>query len=200
MVDCNDVRKILGAYELGVLEGNESLLVEEHLLHCDDCFEELYETAPLLYPFGRGRKKIDPKPRRRWRFALAVAASIVVVVFSSAFLLEDDSSQFRSGLPYDEEIRFLSPRDSIESELVRFRWDPATDVDMYTLVIFDDEGTPVLERQVVGTETTVNLDREGLLASDVTYHWKVVGNHSGTETGLPSKIVTFSVPPGLGHR
>ncbi len=199
-VNCNDVRRLLGAYEAGVLEGNESPLVEEHLLHCDECFEDLYRTAPFLYPFG-GKKKISSveRPRRRWG-ALAATASVVLAVVLSAVLLESDGGGVRNRSVAGREINLLGPQDRVESETVLFRWEPAEDVDTYQLVVFDDVGTPVLVRDVEGTETVVNLEEEGLLVPKRVYHWKVMGNHSGTGTGLPSEIVSFRVSDELAHR
>jgi hypothetical protein len=196
-VNCNDVRRLLGAYELGVLEGNESPLVEEHLLHCDDCFEELYETAPFLYPYGR--KKIHAeKSRRRWRGMLAAAATVVLAVVSSTFLFEGDSGGSRSASA--EPIHLIGPRDTVENAAVRFSWESTGNNLLYTLILYDDEGTPVLVRAVEDTETTVNLEEEGLLVPNRTYHWKVIGSHEDSGTKFPSEVMSFSIPDGIRQR
>lgn len=95
----NEIGKLLAAYEMGLLCGEEQSLIENHLNACEYCSESLWRMAPALDAFHaepgemaeilRGRwfdrltARILPREgtARFWKFSLpAVAAAAVVLL------------------------------------------------------------------------------------------------------------------------
>jgi hypothetical protein len=105
---CKDPQagKLAGSYEIGLLSHEEKERFEKHLLECDDCFNELYESAPVISRLKEGKgipqgkidtgeelsqaeEGVDAGPRRpgrwfrrSWVFAVTAAAAVLVIVFA----------------------------------------------------------------------------------------------------------------------
>ena len=95
MPECKDKRfkELLAAYEMGLLDGEELQQVEQHLMVCDDCLNEVrqfHETAGHILNSPRIRKLVEafsevaakskPLTGKKSYFAV-VPVAVVILIF-----------------------------------------------------------------------------------------------------------------------
>ncbi|MFC2171540.1 zf-HC2 domain-containing protein, partial [Acidobacteriota bacterium] len=59
---CKDpeMAKLIGEYERGVLPRDERDKLEAHLLECNECFQDLYEMAPVVSRLREQKSTLTP--------------------------------------------------------------------------------------------------------------------------------------------
>lgn len=185
------LKQLLGSYELGLLSDEEARRVEAHVLECDDCFEDLYETVAVMRA-ARTRKRRKPRISM-WRVPALAAAGILLAFSVSYHLLTNapETKRAASGSAYT--ISLESPRGLQKGDRITFSWEPEEKSYSYTLLILDEQGDSVWARETRETESILELSAGTTIASGQTYYWKVVGEDSSGRQDASSPVSSFSL-------
>ncbi len=174
------IRDLLGPYELGLLSDRKRIAVERHVLECDSCFEELYETAPL-FRAGSATPAPARTGKRTWYVPVAAAAAAAIVVSTLVFRAGDSVVDTKRGaFPEAERIETEgSGGVMIKGGTVVFTWNPVPDAAAYNLLVFDEDGNLVWSGETRNCRAALPADRAALLRPESTCYWKVIGKDGG---------------------
>ena len=185
------LKQLLGAYELGLLSGDEARLVEEHVLACDDCFEDLYETAALMKA-ARGSVR---RRKKAWKWRVpALAAAGVVLAFSITYHLLSHGPEAKrgdSGNRYAISLR--GPEGIQQGDRIVFEWEPAEESATYILSIFNETGDSVWACETRTTECVLPRTGDMAFHAGAKYYWKVVGEDDLGRPAAISPVTSFSI-------
>jgi len=200
-----DIGKLIGGYELGLLTDEEKQQFENHLLECDYCFQSLYEMAPIanlireekLAPSQKVKihdveEKVPIKfHQKRWAFA----AAIVLVVMISAFIFvklrspEEKPVQLRGH--DDVSILVLSPVGEVTT-LTELRWKPIARVNSYDVKIFTEVGDLLWEGSTADTRIVIPDSINETLIRGQAYFWQVEAQTAKGDR-LKSQMIQFKI-------
>jgi hypothetical protein len=213
---CNnqEIGKLIGSYELSLLSKKERRSFENHLLHCEYCFQSLYQTAPIAKLMREGKlaptgdielideeeKEIPSEPsadggiprflRRPWVYAAGAISLVVIALMVVQIMGPRKKTELLRG--QDEvSILVLSPvgEVTVASEL---KWKAIKGVPAYEVRILTADGDLVWEGSVRGT-TAVLPDSIGeAITPGQTYFWQVEAQ-TAEEDLLKSAMIRFKI-------
>jgi len=144
-----DIGKLLGSYELGLLSDEEKRQFENHLLECEYCFQSLYEAAPITNLIRE--EKLAPSQkvklhdvkntapirffRKKWAFAAASVLTVMIIALVFVWLQGPWKKTERLRGHDDVSILIVSPVGEVTapSEL---RWKPISGIDSYEAKLY----------------------------------------------------------------
>lgn len=200
-----DIGKLLGSYELGLLSEEERRHFENHLLECEYCFQSLYETAPIANLMREG--KLAPSQnvdlhndeykvpirffRKKWAFAAASVLTVMIIAFVFVWLQGPGEKTERLRGHDDVSILVLSPVGEVTT-LSALRWKSVAGVDSYIVKIFTEAGELVWEGSTQKTFTDLSDTINKTLVRGHTYFWQV---EAQTVKGdrLKSQMIPFKI-------
>jgi len=191
---CRDpeMTRLRGAYELGLLSGSERSRFEDHLLHCNECFEDLYETASL------GSLVLEKNPgvrpgRKRW-FLPALAAAVLLLAFATTFQFVGSRPDVKRGSrTAGSAISLLGPRGGMEGSQIPFRWQSPESVKNFALVVFDEGGDSIWSSETSDKSITVDIEQEPRFEPHRVYYWKVTGSDEAGRLVAVSPVYSFFI-------
>jgi hypothetical protein len=185
------LKALLGAFELGLLPEEERRSVEEHVLQCDECFEDLYDTAPLR---NIAAPATSEKRQRRVRWHIpALAAAVLLLAFSTTFyLLKEGAEVKRSTFQSMPSISLEQPRGLLEDTEIHFKWKSPAQSLTYLLTVYDMQGDIIWSSETSREEMVVHLGKEIQLESGMAYFWKVEGRDASGRLLTSSEVASFS--------
>jgi hypothetical protein len=200
-----DIGKLLGSYELGLLSEEERLLFENHLLECETCFQSLYQGAPItnlireekLAP-SQSVELQDEKEKapirffsRKWALAAASVLTVMIIAFVFVWVQGPWKKTERLRGHDDVSILVLSPVGEVTT-LRELRWKPVVGVDSYDVKIYTEAGDLVWEGSAQGTKAVLPDSINESLNRGRPYFWQV---EAVTERGesLKSQMVRFRI-------
>jgi hypothetical protein len=200
-----DIGKLLGSYELGLLSEEERLLFENHLLECETCFQSLYQGAPItnlireekLAP-SQSVELQDEKEKapirffsRKWALAAASVLTVMIIAFVFVWVQGPWKKTERLRGHDDVSILVLSPVGEVTT-LRELRWKPVVGVDSYDVKIYTEAGDLVWEGSAQGTKAILPDSINESLNRGRPYFWQV---EAVTERGesLKSQMVRFRI-------
>jgi hypothetical protein len=206
-MSCTDqnVGKLIGSYELGLLSEEERHQFENHLLECEYCFQSLYETAPIANLMRDGKlapsEKVefqDEKEKAPIRFfqkkwAIAAASVLTVFIITLAFVwLQGPAEKTEQLRGYDDvSILVLSPVGEVTT-VNELRWKPVAGIDSYDVKIFTETNDLVWEGSAQGTKAILPDSIEEILIRGRTYFWQVEAQTAKGDR-LKSQLIRFQI-------
>lgn len=214
---CKDenIGKLIGSYELGLLTENEKMQFEEHLIDCEHCFQSLYRTAPLASLIREKRlaprEKIElaveeeeeslPEPpnknrglhlfRRPWVYA-TVGLSAILIIVLVAILFQGPGKQTEQLRGFDDvSILVISPVGEV-TELSELKWKAIAGIGSYDVSIKAETGEVVWTDTVQGSVAILPESVREALIPGGSYTWQV---EAETDRGehLKSQLVQFRI-------
>jgi len=179
-----DPGKIAG-YVDAVLPGPERARMQGHLATCPECRAEVADAARIIATL--------PRPRRARRGAMVSAAGIAAMLL--AFLWPradrdiDDPLHREASVTTTISPRVIAPIGGVESA-ERFVWSSVPHASLYTLRIFDADGSVVWQGETADT-ALVAPPTLGLRFSR-SYYWKVEAQ-TGFQRSTSTELVEFSI-------
>lgn len=206
---------LIGAYELGLLSGEEKRRFEEHLLQCQYCSDSLYRAVPIMQlireknlapegecvpPEKTDRKRGMALSRTgRWvRFfrhprvvaaagALAVLAAVLVALW--IFNPGEKKIRLRGGDDVSILVIFPVGEVSVPGEL---RWKPVAGVKRFTAKIYSSKGFLIWEKTTEALSVSIPESIQKELYPGNEYLWQVEGR-TGKNRVLNSQVVRFRI-------
>jgi hypothetical protein len=183
---------LLSAYELGILPDEERKEVEQHLLECDRCCEDLFSTSSMIRERPSPRKKGNTRTRRKW-YQPVVAAAVLILAVSGTFYLVERYSDGRRDYPQiDTSITLISPKGVVSGNQITFRWTSESAFSDYALTLFDERGDSIWAMQTTRTDTTITVGEATTLEPDHIYYWRIVGRREGKDISA-TPVCLFSI-------
>ncbi len=200
-----DLGKLLGSYELGLLSDEERRQFENHLLECETCFQSLYQGAPITNLIRE--EKLAPSQSvelqnekekapirffsRKWAFAAASVLTVMIIAFIIVWLQGPGKETERLRGHDEVSILVLSPVGEVTT-LHELRWKPVAGVDSYDVKIYTEDGDLVWEGSSEDTKISLPDSINETLIRGRTYFWQV---EAVTEKGesLKSQMVRFQI-------
>lgn len=210
-----DISKLIGSYELGLLSKEEQRRFEDHLLDCESCFQSLYRTAPIANMIREKRlapnenieladeeeEKSLPEPhsksrlihilRRPWVFSMA-GITIVLLIALIVIWVQGPGRETERLRGFDEvSILVISPVGEV-TELSELKWKVIAGVESYEVSIYTEAGDLVWKESVQGSIAILpDSIREALIPGG-SYSWQV---EALTDEGehLKSQWVQFRI-------
>jgi hypothetical protein len=208
-----DIGKLIGSYELGILTEDEKQQFEDHLLDCDHCFQSLYSAAPLVSLIREKKLAPEedmeltkeeeeeslPEPPRRNRFAhlfqrpwvyATVGLSAVLIIVLIAILFQGPTGEVERLRGFDDvSILVISPVGEV-SELNELKWKPITGIESYEVSIYTETGEVVWTETVQGSIAILPESVRERMIPGGSYSWQVKAQTDSGEQ-LKSQSVQF---------
>jgi len=179
-----DPREVAG-YVDRVLPDTERARIEAHLATCPECRAEVADAGRIIATL--------PRPRRIRRSvmvsAAGIAAMLLVFLWPRAHRDLGNPQHREPGVTTTIAPRVIAPVGGVESA-DRFVWSSVPHAGLYTLRIFDPDGSVVWQGETPDTVLTppppvgLRLDR--------SYYWKVEA-HTGFQRSTSTELVEFSI-------
>ncbi|UCE41847.1 MAG: zf-HC2 domain-containing protein [Candidatus Aminicenantes bacterium] len=200
-----NIGRLIGGYELGLLSEEERRQFENHLIECKDCFQSLYETAPITSMIREGKlapskqvkfhndKSKVPSSffRRKWALATAGVLAIMIIAYVIVWFQSPGEKIERLRGHDDVSILVLSPVGEV-STLSELKWKPVAGVDLYEVKILTETGDLVWEGAVQETKAVLPDSINETLIRGRTYYWQVEAQ--SVEGGrLKSQMIPFKI-------
>jgi hypothetical protein len=213
---CSDqnIGKLIGSYELGLLTNKERQQFENHLLDCEYCFQSLYRTAPIANLMRDGKvaptrsieladEEDKPVPGqhlgrrltrflgKKWAYAIAGAAAAMILVFLAVWIIGPgkETERFRG---HDEvSILVHSPIGEV-AVLKEIRWKAIRGIPSYKVRIYTDAGDLVWEESIEGDSIIIPDSIGEILIPGQNYRWQVEAL-TAEEDGLKSQLIWFRI-------
>jgi hypothetical protein len=177
-------REVAG-YVDRVLPDTERARIEAHLATCPECRSEVADAGRIIATL--------PRPRHIRRGVMVSAAGIaaMLLVFLWPRADRDLGNRQHRESPVTTTIapRVIAPIGGVES-VDRFVWSSVPHAGLYTLRIFDPDGSVIWQGETPDTVLTppppvgLRLDR--------SYYWKVEA-HTGFQRSTSTELVEFSI-------
>jgi len=184
-INCTEpsIHELLASWELGLLPERDRLRVETHLLTCDACCAELYDSAPVAERL-RGESGASSLPlsharrasgRRRLVLAGSIAATVLIVAVTAVLLPrgtgEETAPHTRSG-DGDVSVVVRAPVGEVSRPTV-LDWEPLPEVPAYELRLSTSRGRLVWSAVVDAPPAELPEDVRETLADGAKYFWQV---------------------------
>jgi hypothetical protein len=217
---CNkpEIAKLIGEYERGVLPREERELFEAHLLECHECFEDLYEAAPVVGILrkqsavstqvgelceqeaakhaGETPREVPPvhRSRRTWAVVLSGTAAAAVVVFLAVhFLGPQMGPPIHVRGPGEGSVLVFAPIGEVAG-VRELQWEPVPGAGSYEVGIYRETGELLFKETVKAPPAVLPGEVRETLRSGETYFWQVEA-HSGGGSRWKSGPTRFSIRP-----
>jgi hypothetical protein len=204
---CTDknIGRLIGSYELGLLSDKEKQQFENHLLECEYCFQDLYESAPVanlireekLAPSQKVRLQEDAEKvpvrffQKKWAFAVASVLTVLMAAFVFVLLQSPGEKTKRLRGHDDVSILVVSPVGEVTA-LSELRWKPVAAVDSFDVKIFTETGEIVWEGSAQGSNAVLPDSIIETLIRGRTYFWQVEAQTAKGER-LKSQRIPFKI-------
>ena len=200
-----DIGKLIGGYELGLLTDEEKRQFENHLLECEYCFQNLHEMAPIANLIREG--KLAPSRdvnlqndegkvpvrffKKKWALAAASVLAVMIIAFVFVWLQGPEEKVDRLRGHDDVSILVVSPVGEVTT-LNELRWKPIAGIDLYNVKICTEVGEIIWEGSAEGTIAVLPDSLKESLLRGRTYFWQV---EAQTDKGdrLKSQMVQFKI-------
>jgi hypothetical protein len=158
--------------------------VEDHMVDCAECRENVAEAEQLIRKLGR--------PRYLARFAglAAIAAAALVVLVLQPTRQTQPLDRVTRDAPAAAPLAAYEPAETVPQQPPRFVWAAARGATTYRISITEADGTTVWSTTV--SDTTAALPASVILQPHVKYVWFVdatLPDGSAQSTGLRELIV-----------
>jgi hypothetical protein len=206
-MSCTDrnIGKLIASYELGLLSEEERHRFENHLLECEECFQSLYDTAPIANLMRDGKlapsEKVelhngkDKAPIRFFqkKWALAAAGVMVVFVIALAFVWLQGPAEKAQRLRGEDDVSILVlfPVGQVTT-VDELQWKPVSGVDSYDVKIFTETNDLVWEGSASETKIALPDTIKETLIRGRTYYWQVEAQ-TGKGDRLKSQMIRFQI-------
>jgi hypothetical protein len=179
-----DPREVAG-YVDRVLPDTERARIEAHLATCPECRAEVAEAGRIIATL--------PRPRRIRRGVMVSAAGIAAMLLVFLWPRDDrdlgDRKHRESAVITTIAPKAIAPIGGVESA-DRFVWSSAAHAGLYTLRIFDPDGSVIWQGE---TRDTVLAPPPTLgFRSGRSYYWKVEAQ-IGIQRSTSTELVEFSI-------
>jgi hypothetical protein len=211
-----DIGKLIGSYELGLLTDEERRQFEEHLLDCEYCFQSLYRTAPItnlirekkLAPTGdieladeESKEVVSEPPRRSrpirlfrrpWIYAAAGITVVALVAILISVLIQGPSKKTERLRGQDEvSILVVSPMGEVDAP-GEIQWKAVGGVDSYEVKIYTEAGELVWKSSEQGVIAVIPESIRETLIPGQTYFWQVEALTAEGDR-LKSQMIRFRI-------
>jgi hypothetical protein len=206
-MSCTDqnIGKLIGSYELDILSEDERRQFENHLLECEDCFQNLYQTAPITKLIREGKlapsQNVDLHEdeyhvpirffRKKWALAAASVLAVMIIAFVFVWLQGPVEKTERLRGHDDVSILVLFPVGEVTS-LSELRWKSIAGVDFYEVKIFTETRDLVWEGSVQGTKAVLPQSIKDTLIRGRNYFWQVEAKTAKGDR-LKSQTISFKI-------
>ena len=134
---------LLPAYELNMLDAEDRKQMENHICHCDECFETFYRFTPVNSGLLQIKKSETIKApevvqRPKWHWLLTAIMAMLLVM---AFWLFRQSSKLQEEIMKGAaQIQLISPPNhkEVQSPVV-FQWEEEPEAEFYKIYVFKNE-------------------------------------------------------------
>jgi putative zinc finger protein len=179
-----DPREVAG-YVDRLLPNTERARIEAHLVTCPECRAEIAEAGRIIASL--------PRPRRVRRGVMVSAAGIAAMLLVFLWPRADRDLGIRQHResPVTTTIapRILAPIGGVES-VDRFVWSSVPHAGIYTLRIFDPDGSVVWQSET--SDTVLTPPPPVALRLGRSYYWKVEAR-TGFQRSTSTDLVEFSI-------
>lgn len=205
-MSCKDqeVGKLIGGYELGLLNDEEKQRFENHLLECEYCFQSLYQGAPItsliheekLAPSGNVKLRADKEKApirffsRKWALAAASVLAVMILAFVFVWVHGPWKKTERLRGYDDVSILVVSPVGEVSAP-TELRWKPISGVDLYEVKIYTEAGDLVWEDSVQGDTAVLPESLYESLIPGQVYAWQVEAFWRGEH--MKSQLIRFQI-------
>lgn len=210
-----DIGKLIGSYELGLLSEEEQRRFEDHLLDCEYCFQSLYRTVPITnlirekrlapnedielgdaeeeesYPEHPSRSRLVSVFQRPWVLAAAGVSVVLLIAVIVVWLQGPGKEIVRLRGHDDVSILVVSPIGEVTA-ISELRWKAIKGVQSYQISIYADAGDLVWEGSVYGPNAILPDSIREKLVPGQTFSWQVKALTEGGER-LKSQLVQFII-------
>ncbi len=172
--------------------------VETHLADCSECrfrLSDLYteKNKDVFYVPAKLKEEAKALPGKaektesvgsflwKWQTGFATLGFVILFGFIGFFVWNGGESQndggddvLRQGRQNLDSLKLLSPKDNANINVAKidFDWEKAEDLSVYTLIISDEKGDIVFEKQTKDEGMSVT-DSESKLVAEKYYFWHV---------------------------
>lgn len=179
----------MAAYVDGRLSGESKATVEQHLVSCHECVDEVSDLRAVL---ESGR----PRWRRLAIPLTAAAAALLLIALPSDQFDVPDSHRDRPPVAAVERPVGVAPVGPIDS-VVRFEWRRVEGADRYRVTLFDSTGVVLWSSSTA--DTIASVPDSVALEPTGTYLWQIEAR-LGFDRWLASELERFEVLPAERER
>ncbi len=177
--------RIVAGYVDRVLPDAERARIEAHLATCPECRAEVADAARIIATLPHTRR-----PRRGVMVSAAgIAAMLLVFLWPRADQDPGNPQHRESSVTTTIAPRVIAPIGGVDSA-DRFVWSSVPHASLYTLRIFDADGSVVWQRETPDTVLTPPPTLE--LRSSRSHYWKVEAQ-TGFQRSTSTELVEFSI-------
>jgi hypothetical protein len=199
-----DLGKLLGSYELGLLSDEERRRFENHLLECETCFQSLYQGAPItslirkenLAP-SQSVELQDEKEKapirflgRKWALAAASVLTVMIIAFIVVWLQGPGEKTERLRGHDDVSILVVSPVGEV-SVPHEFQWKPISGIDLYEIKLYNEAGDLLWKDSVKGYTAILPESLHDSLIPGKVYLWQIEALLRGEQ--MKSQLIRFQI-------
>ena len=170
----------VASYVDGTTDAGVRARIEGHLAACLECRDEVADASRVVATLPR-RNALHS----RWYVAAAAAALVVMVAWPRG---TGDELHREPPVAATVAPRALLPIGVVDSTPV-FVWSAVPGSDGYKVIVFDDGGSVVWQRET--SDTLARLDSVSL-SRDKSYYWKVEAR-SGFGRTVATDLIEFSM-------
>lgn len=205
-MNCKDqeIGKLIGGYELGLLNDEEKQQFENHLLECEYCFQSLYRGAPItsliheekLAPSENVKLQVDKEKApirffsRKWALAAASVLAVMILAFIFVWVQGPWKKTERLRGSDDVSILVVSPVGEVSAP-TELRWKPISGVDLYEVKLYTEAGDLVWEDSVQGDTAVLPESLHESLIPGQVYAWQVEAFWRGEH--MKSQLIRFQI-------
>jgi hypothetical protein len=210
-----DIGKLIGSYELGLLSEEEKRMFEDHLLNCVHCFQSLYRTSPIATMIREMRlapneaieladeeeEESLPEPpsrgglihilRKPWVYA-AAGVSVVLLIAVIVLWLQGPGKEIERLRGHDEiSILVVSPVGEVTA-ISELRWKAIKGVQSYEVNIYTEVGDLVWKESVDGSTAILPDYVHEKLIPGRSFNWQVEALTAEGDR-LKSQLIQFTI-------
>ena len=210
-----DIGKLIGSYELGLLTKDEKQRFEDHLVDCEYCFQSLYRTVPITNMIREKRlapnedieladaeeKESLPEPpsksrlvsvfQKPWVLAAASVSVVLLIAVIVVWLQGPGNEVVRLRGHDDVSILVVSPIGEVTA-ISELRWKAIKGVQSYQISIYAEAGNLVWEGSVQGSTAVLPDSVQEKLIPGRTFGWQVEALTAEGDR-LKSQLIQFII-------
>lgn len=201
-----DVGKLIGHYETGNLKGGDRDRFEIHLINCTFCFNETFQTQPIITNLRvKAPAMITQLPRERTRAKAPLPARFfslrnsrpwagLVLLFLVALAVVCVYLERKDRRPHD-----LSPTGSLTDAPKELRWGPVAKPGPYEVSVLDDSKRVVWRKETRVPYLALPEEIRSRLRTGGRFVWQVEVPSSGAVAPI-RKTAEFTIIPSAPSR
>jgi len=187
-----EIQELIAAYEFDLLTPEQRIDVEAHVKECDQCFEDLYEFAPVSNEIRHQRIQMPAMKTSRREFPRYLMAAIIIVAVAGAIWIYRFSMvSHEPVLRGSNAITLQQPAESQQvSAPVSFHWIDRANADEYQISIYDRNGKLIYAARSKSTQYLWSAGKD--VHADI-YRWKIESFLIDGTLTATSKISEFQL-------